>query len=128
MEAAGGDPEADAPSEALLDLRRCIAEYSEEQQRASDEETPAQPTHGLSGFVSALQRWHDDSDSPPLELYSQVHIREPSFELGEATFDVLLEFYDKTTASQTAAWDRWARIIITSIQPERETIYLVDLF
>jgi hypothetical protein len=102
MEATGGDSEAVAPSKALLEVRQCFAELD----AASAEEAPAQPTQdaaqiiaavavgGLSGFVSALQRWHDSPNYPPLEEYSQVADREPRFELGETTLDLLLKFYE----------------------------------
>jgi hypothetical protein len=106
MSAAGGDSKATAPSKPLLDVRRCVAGFV----AASAEEALAQPTQdaaqitaavavgGLSGFVSALQLWTDNPDVAPLEEYSQVPDHEPTqqprFELGEATLDVLLEFYE----------------------------------
>jgi hypothetical protein len=107
MAAAGGDYAAAAPSKALMDVRRCIAEVV----AASAEEAPAQPTHDaaqslaavaagdFSGLVLALQRWHDDDwDFAPLEDssqdYLQVAVLKPRFELGDATLDVLLHFFE----------------------------------
>jgi hypothetical protein len=102
MEATGGDSEAVAPSKALLEVRQCIAELAV----ARAKEAPAQPTHAapqsldavavgdLSGFVPALQNWHDDHDFAPLEYFSQVANLKPRFEFGDATLDVLQEFYE----------------------------------
>ena len=102
MEATGGDSDAVAPSKALLKVRQCIPELD----AASAEEAPAQPTQdaaqiiaavavgGLSGLMSALQCWYDNPNNPPLEDYSQVADREPRFELGETTLDLLLKFYE----------------------------------
>jgi len=102
MEATGGDSDAVAPSKALLKVRQCIPELD----AASAEEAPAQPTQDaaqinadvavgdLSGFVPALQLWHDNHDCAALEDFSRVADLEPRFELGDATFDVLQEFYE----------------------------------
>jgi hypothetical protein len=102
MEATGGESDAVAPSKALLKVRQCFPELD----AVSAEEAPAQPTQdaaqiiaavavgGISGLVSALQCWHDNPNNPLLEEYSQVAHLEPRFELGEATLDVLLEFYE----------------------------------
>ena len=98
MEAPKGAPVGSTPSEKLLDVWRFVGELGVARAASSPEKTTENGPCSLSlnanyGFVTRLREWYEASDGTIDNIDDVINL-EPDAELGGATFDVLLYFFD----------------------------------
>jgi hypothetical protein len=97
MEAPEGDPGRSTPSGKLLDVWRCIGELGVTGAASSPAQTtengPGAAVNANAGFVKRLREWYEAADSTVVDLGDVINLQ-PQAELGGATFDVLLHFFD----------------------------------
>ena len=97
MEAPEGDPGRSTPSGKLLDVWRCIGELGVTGAASSPAQTtengPGAAVNANAGFGTRFREWYKAADRTIVDLGDVIN-PEPEAELGGATFDVLLHFFD----------------------------------
>ena len=97
MEAPEGDPVGPTPSGKILDVCRCIGELgvigAARSPAQTTENGPGATVNANAGFGTRFREWYEAADGTIVDLGDVIN-PEPEAELGGATFDVLLHFFD----------------------------------